>query len=61
VTDKREREDRATKERKQIVASLFEESGEVAPIDFRRFGKCVGEIIAGAAHPHRKAKSRRQH
>jgi hypothetical protein len=61
VTDRRETEDKAIKERKRIVASLFEESGEIAPIDFRRFGKRVGELIAQAAHPQRQAKSRRQH
>jgi hypothetical protein len=29
-----------------LAAALFAMSGEVAPVDFARFGKCVGEIIA---------------
>jgi hypothetical protein len=36
---------------KLVATSLLEESGEVAPVDFRRFGKCAGEIIARAARP----------
>jgi hypothetical protein len=38
-----------------MVSALFEESGEVAPVDFRQFGKRAGEIIAHATRlPHRK-------
>jgi hypothetical protein len=37
------------------VSVLFEESGEVAPVDFRQFGKRAGEIIAHATRvPHHK-------
>jgi hypothetical protein len=35
--------------RKFSVAALFEESGEIAPIDMRRFGSRAGEIIARGA------------
>ncbi len=38
---------------RSVVSALFEESGEVAPVDFARFGKRVGEIIARSTHPHR--------
>ena len=38
---------------RSVVAALFEESGDVAPVDFARFGKRVGEIIARSTHPHR--------
>ena len=31
---------------KLLVAALFASSGAVAPVDFARFGKRVGEIIA---------------
>ena len=33
---------------KLLVAALFASSGAVAPVDFARFGKRVGEIIARA-------------
>ena len=33
---------------KLLVSALFASSGAVAPVDFARFGKRVGEIIAGA-------------
>jgi hypothetical protein len=40
---------------KHSVAALFEQSGEVACVDFRQFGKRAGEIIAQATRlPHRK-------
>lgn len=40
---------------KHYVAALFKESGEVAPVDFRQFGKRAGEIIAHATRlPSRK-------
>jgi hypothetical protein len=40
---------------KPVVSALFEESGEVAAVDFRQFGKRAGEIIAQATRlPHRK-------
>jgi len=31
---------------KLLASALFAMSGEVAPVDFARFGKRVGEIIA---------------
>jgi len=35
--------------------SIFEQSGEIAAVDFRQFGKRAGEIIADATRlPHRK-------
>jgi hypothetical protein len=40
---------------KPVVSALFEESGEVAAVDCRQFGKRAGEIIAQATRlPHRK-------
>jgi hypothetical protein len=39
---------------KRIVSALFEESGEIAPVDFGRFGKRAGEIIARAARTRGK-------
>jgi hypothetical protein len=40
---------------KHVIAALFEQSGEIAPVDFRRFGTRAGEIIAHAARlPRRK-------
>jgi hypothetical protein len=38
---------------KVIVSALFEESGEIAPVDFGQFGKRAGEIIARATSPPR--------
>jgi hypothetical protein len=35
---------------KLMVSALFEESGEIAPVDHGQFGKRVGEIIARAMH-----------
>jgi hypothetical protein len=32
-----------------LVSALLEQSGEVAPVDFGRFGKRVGQIIASGA------------
>jgi hypothetical protein len=37
-----------------MISSLFEQSGAVAPIDFSRFGKRAGEIIAGATRLRRQ-------
>jgi hypothetical protein len=39
---------------KLIVSALFASSGAVAPVDFARFGQCVGEIIARACGPRRE-------
>jgi hypothetical protein len=40
---------------KRTIAALFEQSGEIAPVDFRRFGMRAGEIIARATRlPYRK-------
>ena len=33
---------------KPMVSALFEESGEIAPVDLGQFGKRAGEIIARA-------------
>jgi len=35
--------------RKSSVAALFAQSGEIAPVDVRRFGTRAGEIIARGA------------
>jgi len=35
---------------KLLVSALFASSGAVAPVDFARFGKRVGEIIARAGN-----------
>jgi hypothetical protein len=35
---------------KLLVSALFASSGPVAPVDFVRFGKRVGEIIARAGN-----------
>jgi hypothetical protein len=49
-------ERRSNSDRKHVIAALFEKSGEIAPVDFRRFGTRAGEIIARAASlPRRKA------
>jgi hypothetical protein len=46
----------SSSDRKHTIAALFEQSGEIAPVDFRRFGTRAGEIIARAASlPRRKA------
>jgi hypothetical protein len=38
-----------------MVSALFEESGEIAPVDVGRFGKRAGEIIARATRlPHHR-------
>lgn len=39
---------------KLVVSALFASSGAVAPVDFARFGRRVGEIIARAAGPRRE-------
>jgi hypothetical protein len=40
---------------RHTIAALFEQSGEIAPVDFRRFGMRAGEIIArGAQLPRRR-------
>jgi hypothetical protein len=49
---------RSNSDPKHVIAALFEQSGEVAPVDFRRFGMRAGEIIARAAGlPRRKPLS----
>jgi hypothetical protein len=52
----RDRDERWSKsDLRHGVSVLFEESGEVAPVDFRQFGKRAGEIIAHATRvPHHK-------
>jgi hypothetical protein len=37
-----------------MVSALFEESGEIAPVDLGQFGKRAGEIIARATHLPRR-------
>jgi hypothetical protein len=37
-----------------MVSALFEDSGEIAPVDLGQFGKRAGEIIARATYPHRR-------
>jgi len=39
---------------KMMVSALFEESGEIAPVDIGRFGKRAGEIIARATQLPRR-------
>ena len=39
---------------KPMVSALFEESGEIAPVDLGQFGKRAGEIIARATHWSRR-------
>jgi hypothetical protein len=39
---------------KPMVSALFEESGEIAPVDLGRFGKRAGEIIAHATRLPRR-------
>jgi hypothetical protein len=49
-------ERRSDVDRTNVIAALFEQSGAVAPVDFRRFGTRAGEIIARAARlPRRKS------
>jgi hypothetical protein len=38
---------------KLAVSALLAQSGEIAPVDVVRFGKCAGEIIAGSVHRQR--------
>jgi len=37
-----------------MVSALFEESGEIAAVDFGQFGKRAGEIIARATQLPRR-------
>jgi hypothetical protein len=51
-----DRDERSKSDPKHVISALFEESGEVAAVDFRQFGKRAGEIIADATRlPHRKS------
>jgi len=52
----RHRDERwSNSDHKHVITALFSESGEVAPVDFRQFGKRAGEIIAHATRlPRRK-------
>ncbi len=53
--------ERSISDLKLVVTSLLEESGEVAPVDFIRFGKRAGEIIArGAQHGGKPQKYQQQ-
>ena len=45
--------------RKVSISTLFEESGEIAPVDVRRFGTRAGEIIARGARS-RKSQALRK-
>jgi hypothetical protein len=42
-----------------VVAAFLEEAGEIAPIDFARYGQRAGEIIARAGQPRRQSVRRR--
>jgi hypothetical protein len=54
-TEKHRDQRRSNSDPKRVIAALFEQSGEIAPVDFRRFGTRAGEIIARAARlPRRK-------
>src|SRR3984893_7282649 len=45
---------------KPMVSALFEESGEIAPVDLGQFGKRAGEIIARATRlPRRRPQLER--
>jgi hypothetical protein len=48
VAEKQKEQDSGqdTPDAKLLVSALFASSGAVAPVDFARFGKRVGEIIA---------------
>jgi hypothetical protein len=52
----RHRDERwSTSDHKHVITVLFRQSGEVAAVDFRQFGKRAGEIIAHATRlPRRK-------
>jgi hypothetical protein len=52
----RHRDERwSNSDHKQVITALFSGSGEIAPVDFRQFGKRAGEIIAHATRlPRRK-------
>jgi len=39
---------------KLMVSALFEESGDIAPVDLGQFGKRAGAIIARATYPLRR-------
>jgi hypothetical protein len=60
VVDKQRAREKHSDERwslsdpKLIVSALFEESGEIAPVDFGQFGKRAGEIIARATYSPRR-------
>ena len=46
VAEKHDEQDKDALDAKLLVSALFASSGAVAPVDFARFGKRVGEIIA---------------
>jgi hypothetical protein len=53
-------DDEASTERKLSVAALFEQGGDIAPVDIRLFGARVGEIISrGAGVAGREQRRRR--
>jgi hypothetical protein len=56
-TKKENKNKRSISDLKLVVIALLEDSGEVAPIDFGRFGERAGEIIAGAAYARGKPQS----
>jgi hypothetical protein len=61
VTYTREKQEATFEDRKRLVARLFDESGDIAPVDFGRYGKRAGEIIAKTADRPRKRERRRRH
>jgi hypothetical protein len=60
VTGRRKERERHRRERwsksdpRRAISALFEQSGGIAPIDFSRFGKRAGEIIADAVRLPRR-------
>jgi hypothetical protein len=50
---------RSSSDPKPVIAALFEQSGEIAPVDFRRFGMRAGEIIARGAQLSRRRPANR--
>ena len=52
--EKRQDERWSLSDPKLIVSALFEESGEIAAVDFGQFGKRAGEIIARATQLPRR-------
>ena len=52
--EKRQDDRWSLSDHKLMVSALFEESGEIAPVDLGQFGKRAGEIIARATRLPRR-------